>query len=384
MIPPRPSRRVFGCSSLLLLPALALVVLCAAGCRDKGEVGAKKIAGDTPTTPSVRPKRAKPDFATAVASSQPLAPTPTEQIVAGTTITAELCPFSEPLLYDGLMEVVRSIAVSGTDLYLADAQEQLRVYSLPTSGPCKLAPKTAIGTRGVLALDPKVKMVSADASGRVFASSGMFGGTMLKDGKTLYKCLADLQGYVQLHRSGKYGVGSFANMDVAKVDFTDTGCTSAPWAFTNMRAATRQGPFKSVQSIGFADDLVLVGGEIPKEVDKGEPRVVAVMAANGQEKTRFGSTKESSPEDRHGLIHASTGCKPGFCVLDPNLKRITLWKKDGAYVGKVDLRKLTGIFDVWGAALAVDATGSTYLAVGGARESVGQVYEGLIFRLNGL
>lgn len=367
--------------STLLVPALAsIVALGAAGCCGKSKGAAKKVGEETPT-PNVPSAGPATDFA---AGSKPLAPTPAAQTVGGAQITAELCPFPEPMVDDGLMDVVRSIAVSGSDLYLADAKEQVRVYSLPASGACKLTPKASVGTNGVLALDPKVKMVSADATGRVFASSGVFGGTMLKDGKPLYKCESRPLGYVQLHRSGKYGVGSFANADVSKVDFTDTGCKSAPWVFTGMSQPTRKGPFTNVNSIGFADDFILVGGVIPKETDKSEPRIVAIMTADGKEKMRIGSTKDGFPEDRHGWIHGSTSCKTGFCVLDSNFKKVTLWKKDGTYVGKLDLPKLTGVSNVWGAALEVDAKGNTYLAVAGQREGGSKAYEGLIFKLTGI
>lgn len=369
--------RALGTSSTLVVAtSLALV----AGCGKK-EKKPEMTGGEKPTTSASA--AAPVDFATLAAASKPLAPTPVMQPLGAIQVKAELCAFPEPLVDDSKMDVIRSIAVSGSDVYVVDTKEQVRVYTVPAAGPCKLVPKASVGAAGVLTLDPKVKTVSAASASRVFASSGVFGGTLLKDGAPFYKCDARPLGYLAMHPSGKYGIGSFANADTSKVDFSDTTCKSQKWVFTDLSKPTRKGPFSNVNSIGFADDLVLVGGVLAKEVDKSEARVVAVMTPDGKEKMRLGSTKEPFGDDRHGWIHASSGCKTGFCVLDANFKKMTLWKKDGSFVGKVDLAKLTGLPDAWTASFDVDPKGNIFLAAGAGREG-NKVYEGLVFRVTGI
>jgi hypothetical protein len=372
--------RPFGVFAALSLASLTVLAL---GCGKKKDDAKTDLAGGEKPTPSAKPAAAPVDFAALVAASKPLAPTPAVQALGAIQVKAELCAFPEPLVDDSKMDVIRSIAVSGSDVYIVDAQEQVRVYTIPATGPCKLVPKTSVGTAGVLTLDPKAKTVSAATASRVFASNGVFGGTLLKDGAPFYKCDARPLGYLSLHPSGKYGIGSFANADVSKVDFSDTTCKSQKWVLTDLSKPTRKGPFSNVNSIGFADDLVLVGGVLAKEVDKSEARVVAVMTADGKEKMRLGSTKEPFGDDRHGWIHASSGCKTGFCILDANFKKITLWKKDGSFVGKVDLGKLTGLSNVWTGSFDIDPKGNVYLATGAGREG-NKVNEGLVFRITGI
>jgi hypothetical protein len=384
----RRSRRVerWTTASAALGCLAALLACKQSGPKERAQPSAQAAGtGSAPTAASAAPA-ATPSFEELVRSTQPVTTTPADYPLGKYTVKAEVCTIEGGgPVGKSRSSVLASIAVQGNRIFVADGDEQLRGYDLTTTGGCKLKPIAALGDQGRLKLDPKVTTVSASRD-RVVASSGVFGSTVLKDLKPYYKCTARPQGYVSIHPSGAFGIGRFANATVAKVTFTDTTCTSAPWVFEDLSQPTRKGVFTNVNSVGFLGDTILVGGILAKEVHPKEPRVVLGMTLAGKELFRLGNTEQSFADDGLGWVHAVSGCHPGICVLDGNYRKLAIFQTSGAFVGKVELDKLFGLGGSrtgWYGSFATAADGSLYVAAGIDRDG-GKVAEGLVFRVTGL
>jgi hypothetical protein len=387
--------RTLGFSSRIWdgLGLLGLVAVGALGCtKEKAEpapaVTASAVVVPIPIPPpSAAPKAsAAPSFEELVKQSTPVTAAPADYPLGKYTVKAEICAIEGGgPLGKSRSSVLPSIALQGKKLFMADADEKLRVYELTTAPQCKLTPVAAAGPSGIMTLDPKVRTVSA-SSALVVASSGVFGSTVLKELKPYYKCAARPQGYVAIHPSGSFGIGHFANATVAKVSFTDTTCTSAPWVFEDLSQPNRKGVLTNVNSVGFMGQTVLVGGVLAKEVDPKEPRVVLAMNQAGKELFRMGNTEKSFADDGFGWVHAVSGCSVGICVLDGNSHKLALFDAKGTFLGRVELDKLFGLGGkkaAWYSSFAVGADKALYITAGVDREG-GKVAEGMVFRVTGL
>lgn len=364
-----------------LVPVMVVGVALLA-CK-KEEEKAPAASAAPAATPAATASAGKPSFEEQVAQSKPVVASPADQPMGTITVKAEVCSIEGGgPLGNSRTRVMPSIAIQGNRAYVADADEKVRAYDISTSGGCKLTPVKDFGTDGVMTTDPKTRTVSASKN-LVVASNGVFGSTVLKDGKVFYKCDARPQGYVAIHPSGKWGIGSFANATTAKVSFSDTTCTSEPWVLQDLSKPNRKGDLQNVNSIGFMGDTVLVGGVVAKDKNPKEPRVVIAMTAAGKELFRLGNLDKSFADDGLGWVHASSGCSAGICVLDANYKKLVVWSSTGKFVGKVELDKLFGLKSAWIPSFAVAPDKSLYFAVGADRGD-SKVAEGLVFRVTGL
>lgn len=362
----------------------ALLGLALLAC--KKEDGAKPEASAAATTTAAASaadgKEAEPSFEEQVKASTPLAPKPKTMKLGTQDFTAELCKFEEPLLDKSGMNVIRAIEVVKDKLYLVSADGKLRRYTIGNG--CSLSKDASFGDDGVLSTNKELKTLSKDDKGNLVASNGIFESYMISDGKLKYECKARGQGYIALHPSGKWGLGSFANATVNKLTFGDSACESEPWALQDLsQEAKRKGPLGNVNTIGFVGDLVMVGGIVPKSKDPNESRVVIAMDANGKEKFRFGKTDKTFDEQKFGWVHAIGPCKAGICVVDSNFRRLSAWKKDGSFFGAV---KLSDAFDLkypWVPTFSVTQDGTAYFAAGQTREN-SKVAEGLVYRVKAM
>lgn len=373
-------------STTTALSTLAVVSLALLACKKDENTPAPSAAPAKSAPASTAASTAagdKPSFEQLVAASKPVVPQPAEQPLGKYTAKAELCAIDGGgPLGPSRSSVMPSIAIQGNRAYAADADAQLRAYEISTQGGCKLTPVKTFGTDGVMKTDPKTKTVTASKD-LLVASDGIFGSSVIKGDKLYYTCKTRPQGYVAVHGSGKWGIGSFANATVAKVSFTDTNCTSEPWVFEDLSKPTRKGAFKLVNSVGFMGDTVLVGGVLDKSENPKEARVVLGMSAAGKELFRLGNVEKSFSDDGLGWVHAVSGCNVGICVLDGNYKKLAMWTSTGTFIGKVELEKLFGVKSPWINSFAVAPDKSLYFVAGVDRDG-GKVAEGLVFRVTGL
>ncbi|MCC6521404.1 MAG: hypothetical protein IT373_01960 [Polyangiaceae bacterium] len=244
-------------------------------------------------------------------------------------MVVEDCPLEPALSADG-RDPIHSIALAGERLFVADGTKELRAYAVKPG--CKLVLDDSFADHGELHMEREIALVTADAQGNVMASNGVFDSYLLRGGKSAV-CGRN---YVALHPSGAWGLTSFANSTVNKLTLTGDKCALEPWALRDLGDdAKRVGPFTNVSAIGFARDLTLVGGVLASGA-----HVVVGYDAAGNEKLRFGNEAQGASPDVIGWVHAVAGCAPGFCVADANYRAISVWSKEGKFVGRVLLEEI--------------------------------------------
>ena len=372
-----------------LVTLAAGATLLALGCDDKKPAPPVAASSATAKPSAAAPASAdakKPAFDALVAQSKPLAPQPKTAEVGKTKLTAELCTGEGvSFLYKSNMDVLRSVAVAGDKLYVIDSEGAMYGFTIAAGDGCKLTVDASFGEGGKLKPKRELRTLSSDTKGNVVASHGIFANYLLKDGKVDYECSAPGQGYVQLHPTGGWGLGSFANATVRKITYGATECKSEPWVLQDLgQDDKRKGPFANVNTIGFMGDMVLVGGVLVEKVENRRPTVVVAFDKTGEEKFRFGNTDKAARDDNFGWIHAIDVCTPGLCVLDSNFRRMTIWSKAGKYIGNV---KLSDLFDLrypWIPDMASAGKGVYYFVAGQDRGPKSGVAEGLIYRVSGL
>jgi hypothetical protein len=371
-----------------LLSALACALTLAA-C-ERSETAAPTVSSAPPPPPipprpiatRALPAPKAPSFDEMVKQSEPLVATPAAQDAGGRRISAERCELeSGPFLGKSTLDVFKAIEAAGGRVLLVDQYGRLAGFSPEKGAGCRLGADKSFGEDGVLKLPHKIENLTRDGTGRVIASNGIFAAYAVEQGKQAFVC--DTKGHVELHRSGKWGIAPYVNASVRLVEVEAEGCRSEDWVLQNLNDdAKRQGPFGNVSASAVLGNLVLIGGVLAKREDERQPRMVAGYTRAGKETLRFGNP-EPGAEDRFDWIHAIDGCKAGICVLDSNLRRLSVWSKTGKQLASVRLDDLFGVSSPWAVDFAVDDRGDAWFAVAAERGKSG-VSEGLVFRVRGL
>lgn len=371
------------------LAVAALSIACAmsvsACCKKKSETDG--AAASASASAAAKPP-AKKSLEEALKDSVPVAAKPTTQLVGSNQLKAELCTVQGVQFNDDSnMSVLQDLAIVGDQLVVVDDKGVLRGLTIGRGAACTLSLDTAFGEGGSLKLEQEIKTLSHDDKGRIYASNGIFA-TFGVVGHKLEAKWTQKMGYLEIHPSGKWGLGSFANADVIKTTFDGAAVKSEPWILKNLGRPGQVGPFSMINTIGFAGDLTLVGGVLSEKVEGSEPRVVVAFDAAGKEKFRFGATGKGFGDDKFGWIHAIKACKQGICVLDSNMRALTLWTSDGKFIGKADLKQMFGVSYPWIASFEIEKGGVGYFIVGQDRQNAAGknagVADGLIFRVTGL
>jgi hypothetical protein len=311
-------------------------------------LAANASCGGAPTPePSTQPSTRSSAQATATASPAKPAEPPGEKLTeltfGKTKVVIEECPL-DPALTSEKGDPLTSIARVKDHLFIADGTAEIRAYAIKPG--CRLVLDQAIGDKGVVKAPREISVLSSDAKGNLLASSGVFDAYLIRDGKVVGPCGSH---YAALHPSGAWALSSFANADVQKITVAGDTCKSEPWGFQSMGDdAKRKGPFLNVNSVGFAHDWTLVGGILagPKET-----RVVIGLDATGSEKIRFGSDTPVD-DDGFGWVHASAACGSGLCIADANFSAVSMWTREGKFLGRARLNEALKLPSVWVPTLA--------------------------------
>ncbi|MBI5502866.1 MAG: hypothetical protein HY907_21655 [Deltaproteobacteria bacterium] len=311
-----------------------------------------------------------------VASSKPLTPTVAPQKLGDKDITAEVCAFEGfELLGESTMDVMNALAVtSDGKLYIVDAEGALLRFAFKEGDACVLVYDAAFGESGKLKLEREIETLNVDANNKLYASNGIFEAYRLTDGAVDYKCEADPSGYIVPFPDGTMGVNYWSHADVAKIAFTDTGCTAEKWAV--------ESPIEMLQSAAFMGDLALLGGSVKVEGTDKSNNLVLAFNREGKEQFRFGSTAESIEDGTLCWVHGISACAGGICVLDSNCRKMVVWSDKGEFVGKVNLSALFGLDYPWYPDFQVVGD-VMYVGAGQARE-VRDVAQGFVYRVRGL
>jgi hypothetical protein len=312
-----------------------------------------------------------------------LSPQPADQNVAGRTVHAQVCEIKgQDMVGKSSMKVTQGLEVVGKNLVLVTEEGQLLGFKIDTGSGCSLQRDPSFGEDGLLSFEREVKHISRAGKDRIVASHGIFAMYLVEGGKEVGSCQG--KGYAEVHPSGTWGLSPFANSTVRRIEYTGSSCTMSDWVLKDLgQDDKREGIFTNVNSIGFLDDTIFVGGILAKSEHPKSPKVIAAYDKNGGEKFRFGNTEDTFAEDKFGWIHAIQACGDGLCVLDSNGRKLTLWSAKGEFRGSVDLKKLFDLKYPWISGIAVTEDGSAYFAVGQDRADA-KVAEGLVYRVTGL
>jgi hypothetical protein len=375
MVPLR--RTTVGC---MLALGFALV---SSACDDKkpsgSPVAATSVAAKASATASAAPVK-KPSFEELVAKSTPLAPEPKVVEVGKTKLSATLCRVEDEAFLDkSSMKVLKAIEVVGDKAYVVDADGVIHGFTIEAGDGCVLKADKGFGDAGKLKLAKSIEALSRDDKGNLVASTNVFGTYFMKGGKVVYDCKPT--GVARLSPTGGWAISSYANSNVAKISYGKDACKEEPWVLQDLsKPETRKGPFSNVNTVGFLGKLVLVGGVLADKVENRQPKVVVAYDETGKEKFRFGNTDKTAREDNFGWIHGIVPCKPGICVLDSNYRRITVWKKNGSFIGNAKLSVLFGVRYPWVPGLT-SVNNTLYFVAGQDRGPKSGVSEGLIYRV---
>lgn len=334
-----------------------------------------KVPAETPTKPK------EPSFEEKVGNSTPLDLNPTPVEAGGKTIKAE--PFvieGKEFLDENSMRIFRAIEVVGDKLMVIDDKGNLHGFTIEDGEAPRLTVDASFGDQGVLTLDNQVQRLSRGESGTVIAS-GFVNAYVIKDGKREYDCRAG--GVVEMHSSGKWGIATAGNL-VRLVNFADSSCTFEDLELESPNQADpSERLFGYVNSAAVIGDQIIIGGTVSVEGERKIAHMVVALDKDGSEGFRFGNPADPFAEDGFGYIHAVDSCSTGICVLDSNLRRITLLSSDGKLVASVKVNDLFDLRYPWLPDFTVAEDGTAYFVAGQDREG-GGVAQGVIYRVTGL
>jgi len=243
---------------------------------------------------------------------------------------------------------------------------------------CRLEADPAFGKKGWVTTEEPLRHVTYWKD-RAWASSDKSRVYGIAPGKENFACTVD--GYLEIHPSGSWGIAIKGHQDVPLVEMSDTGCRSKVFPLMFLPNDERRvGPFKMISAASVTKDGVIIGGVGVGEGDKA-PRIVAVFDKAGDEKLRLQS---KGPSDVAGFswVHAVGACKTGFCVIDSNQKQLSLWApKTGTHKGNVALGKLLGAASAWISNLSVAPDGKLYVTAALMR---GATAEGFVVVIQGI
>ncbi len=249
---------------------------------------------------------------------------------------------------------------------------------------CELAFAADVGAQGVIDTKPPARHLSA-AGEALVVSNDAFGAVLLRGATPAYSCSYEPAGLLSVHPLGTWGLAFFGTSDVSRVSLGASDCKSEKWALTGLPFADkRKGPFESVSAVGFANDLVIVGGSVAKELLPARPVQVGLFDLTGKETKRFGSPDPSlATPETFRWVHAVRPCeKNNVCVLDGGANRLSMWSREGVLLASVDLTQLFGHKQVFAQDFVVTKD-AAYVAVAIPRDGV-RVADGYVVALRGL
>jgi hypothetical protein len=361
------------------------------------DMGARPVGMDTMAakeTPRPRPRPKKLSFEEQLKLSLPVTPKPAEQKVEKLTLKPELCKVEgTTFLNPSNMSVLRDVVAAGDKVYvLADKDVVLR-FAVAAGKACKLTLDKAWAKEGIFKAPHRVSKLGVDKKGNLVLSSFMGVSRYDKTGKPLAKCKPGKNASIALHPSGKWGLGYFVSNKVTLAKFSAKACEGKPWDRQDPTdPKNKLGELKSVNTIGFYKNLILVGGVHKTKVKNSHPRVVVAYTKGGKKKFQFGALS-GFKGDNFGWFHGiAQGKKAPICVLDSNFRSLSFWSNKGKFQGAVKLGKLFGVHYPWINSFSVTPKGTGWFVVGvsrkfkekapkGSRWSVG---EGFLFRVTGL
>ena len=302
----------------------------------------------------------------------PLTATPREVAAGDRSVGAERCALGgPPLLGTNASGALTSIAFDRRGaLFLVDGESHVRRYERARGRECRFEPDTSFGQGGALTLPTSVTQVSVDRSGAAVAS-GIGGSYVIDDGAVALRCNPSPHGYVTMSSRAGRGLGVFPGSPLRGVTYDDGACAVEPWTY--------EPPFRSVMSVAFDGRDAIVGGSV-----EGSGNQVAIFDERGRERARFGGARPTG-DDGFCWVHGVTACGAGYCVVDTNCDRVSLWSRRGEHLANVRASELLGVRRPWLAAIVAGRRREVFIAASQIREPASEdVAEGMLFLVRGL
>jgi len=347
---------------------------------------AEAVEAAAETTEEATEEPPEPTWEEKIAASAPLTPTPAPQTQGDITLTAVACTTEgHAFLHDSNMRIFQDIVHIGDHLYIVNHAGHVLRFGMNLADGCVLTLDTTWGEGGALELPREAKSISRLSDTRLVASTGVFGSYVVntENGEVAYTCDTRPQGYVRVSPNGDFGLGSFVSAEIARLTFTDSGCSAEVWEHNT--------PLAGVNFIGFAGDLILAGGRLEEEHDGRQPTNVVAFNAAGEEVWRQGNLTSASADDGYGWVHGLDPCSQGICVIDSNFRSLHILDLEGNHLGKFNLSNLFDMRYPWIAAMSHLGDGRALFSAANTREQLeshgggrSDVNEGIIYLVSGL
>lgn len=296
---------------------------------------------------------------------QPFTPKLAPQMAGSYTITPAYLPFQESQAVQGIMD--HQIARIGNTVYHLYA-DKLTAYDDSTGELVFVSS---------LELDDDYEYLSADQSGMLYVSQGIFEVIGVKDGQKVMQ--TTISGDLVMHPSGQWGISFWVNSDTQRVTNHGDSLSAEPWILTGLTDdQARQGIFKMLQDVAVTDQHILVAGNL---ADESADTKIAVYDSEGNQRMLLGGSEISDP-DCLGWITGMVETANGFMAADGNMRRLYFWSKDGNFIGVIQVKDLLGTDYPWLEDMQLMEDGSVLLALTQEREDE-SADELMLFRLTG-
>ena len=287
-------------------------------------------------------------------------------VMSGTfTITPEYLEADEPIILNSIMDT--QIAVVGNSVYVVTNTE-MSEYLFTEDKKGLTFNKTEV-------LDTSYEHVSCDNAGNLYMSPGLGEIAIMNGFEKTYQ--STLKYDLAIHPSGTWGISFWVNSDPMKVTVGDGVMGEEAWVLKNLnKEEERVGLFSMISQIEVNDNHIIVAG---KHVEK-ESETIVVYDTNGNVLFTLADTET----DRTGLgsVTGVVETDNGFLATDGNMRQITLWNKEGAFIGQIAVKDLLGASYCWLEDVQKLADGSIILAISQTREDQ-SADELTIYRLTG-
>ncbi len=328
--------------------ALSLSVGCN-GCSngpDKNPPAPTPSASQSATAPAPGSKDAAP------AAGSPIVPQEGKPGNIGkASISSKWLKFEEPVLCS--FTNFAGIAAPEKNVIVLAQKKELAAYRIDGD---VLKPEKSYFDNGVLELPFTISLINMDKNGLMYVSGGVFNvATVNKKGIVAKD--HDANGYFYAHPSGKWGLSCFVGSDTRFFDRVgDSSFVSKKWILSDMgKKDARKGKYSSVDCFEIREDVVLVSGNVDKEVAGKNPgekkmmtgKIITVYDSKGKEMLEFERTWDDPfAKDHIGWVYSMFGSSYGTFVVDSNFRSLKLFGKDGKYIGQEKLKDLLGA-DMW-------------------------------------
>lgn len=253
-----------------------------------------------------------------------------EQMAGTYTINPEYIPFEVP---QGIMKIMDHKFYKQGNQVFHLIEDKLDTYEYTETG---------LKFVSTMDLEDDYEYISADETGMLYLSQGIFEVIGVKEGKQALQ--TTIKGDLAMHPSGEWGISFWVNSDIQKITNQDGNLTSVPWILTGLNDdAARQGPFSMLDDVEISSQHILVAGKIASEDSNTK---IIVYDYDGNQLLELGGTEISDP-DNLGYITGMAETENGFVAIDGNMRCIQLWNKEGVHVGAIGAKDIFGTDYPW-------------------------------------